>query len=85
MQFLELAECSHDIGLIGQFLGLLADGYLGLHVLLEVILAELVVEFLYVIELLGVLLICLPEFVGLVGGNLLYLFPFLENGLEFSV
>ena len=57
MQFLELTEGSHDIGVIGQFLSLLTDGYLGLHVLLEIILAELVIQFLYVIELLGILLI----------------------------
>ena len=85
MQFLEFAERCYDIGLIGQFLSLLADGDLSLHVLLEVILTELVIEFLYVIELLGILLIRLPEFVGLIGGNLLYLFSLLEECFELIV
>ncbi len=85
MQFLELAESSYHIGLIGQTLCLLAKGYLGFHVLLEVILAELVVEFLYVIELLGILLVCFPQLVGLIGRNLLYIFPLLQESLEFII
>ena len=85
MQFLELAESTYYVRILCKFFGLLTDGNLGLHVLLEVILAELVVQLLYVIELLGVLLVGFPEFIGLIGRNFFYLFPLLEQGLELIV
>ena len=85
MKFLQLAEGHHHVGLVGQFLGLLAELRLDFEVLLEVVVAEHVVELADVVELLRVALVGFPEFGCLFGRNVLDLAPLLLDGLEIVV
>ena len=77
VQCLQLLECRHDVllSLCGECLCLLAEALFGLKVLAEVILACLDVELEQVVELLHVVLVCLPYLCGSLSRNGLYLFP----------
>ena len=82
MEGLQLAECLQHIGIVGQRLGLLDETHLGLEVLLEVVVAQLVAELQQIVELLDVELIVLPELRGTLGRHGLYLLPLVLQGLE---
>ena len=85
MQFLQLMEGADDIGLVSQFLCSLAETFLLFLVLTEVVFTGFAVQTEHIIELLHVELIVTPQFIGLLGRNVLDLTPLLLQGLELLI
>ena len=73
---------SHHLGGFYQRLSLLAQAGLGLQILAEVIVAQLMSQLQQVVELLHVKLVVLPQLRGTLSRNQLYLLPLSLQGLE---
>ena len=69
MELLELAECFHYVLVLGEFLRSLAEGFLGLEVLLEIEVAKVAVDLDHVVELLDIVLICIVDIPVVLCGN----------------
>ena len=85
VQLLPLVEGRHDIRFCRQLFGCLAQALLDFQILLEVVLAEFVVQLQQVVEFLHIELIVFPQFVHLGGGHEGYFVPLLLQLLELSV